>query len=86
MYLRHSTVTKNGKTHTYWRLVRAVRVGRKVRQVTVAKERGANNFPISHGLGYGAIVPFGENFVEDDLHVFLESRSILPTGLVDLAE
>ena len=37
MYLRHSTVTKNGKTHMYWRLVRAVRVGRKVRQVTVAQ-------------------------------------------------
>ena len=37
MYLRHSTVTKNGKTHTYWRLVRAVRVGRKVRQETVAQ-------------------------------------------------
>lgn len=37
MYLRYSTVTKNGKTHTYWRLVRAVRVGRKVRQETVAQ-------------------------------------------------
>jgi len=37
MYLRHSTVTKNGKTHTYWRLVRSVRVGRKVRQETVAQ-------------------------------------------------
>lgn len=37
MYLRHSTITKNGKTHTYWRLVRAVRIGRKVRQVTVAQ-------------------------------------------------
>src|SRR6266545_300229 len=37
VYLRYSTVTKNGKTHTYWRLVRAVRVGRKVRQVTVAQ-------------------------------------------------
>jgi hypothetical protein len=37
MYQRHSTVTKNGKTHTYWRLVRAVRVGRKVRQETVAQ-------------------------------------------------
>jgi transposase len=37
MYLRHSTITKNGKTHTYWRLVRAVRVGRKVRQETVAQ-------------------------------------------------
>ena len=37
MYLRHTTVTKNGKTHTYWRLVRSVRVGRKVRQETVAQ-------------------------------------------------
>jgi transposase len=37
MYLRHSTITKNGKTHTYWRLVRAVRVGCKVRQETVAQ-------------------------------------------------
>jgi transposase len=37
MYLRHSTVTKNGKTHSYWRLGRSVRVGRKVRQETVAQ-------------------------------------------------
>jgi transposase len=37
MYLRHSTVTRNGKPHTYWRLVRSVRVGRKVRQQTVAQ-------------------------------------------------
>lgn len=37
MYLRHTTVRKNGKTHTYWRLVRSVRVGRKVRQETVAQ-------------------------------------------------
>ncbi len=37
MDLRHSTITKNGKTHTYWRLVRSVRVGRKVRQETVAQ-------------------------------------------------
>ena len=36
MYLRHSTVRKKGKTHTYWRLVRSVREGRKVRQETVA--------------------------------------------------
>jgi transposase len=36
MYLRHSTVRKNGKTHTYWRLVRSVRHGSKVRQDTVA--------------------------------------------------
>lgn len=37
MYLRHSTKTKNGKTHTYWRLVRSVRHGGKVRQETVAQ-------------------------------------------------
>lgn len=36
MYLRHSTVRKGGKTHTYWRLVRSVRTGKKVRQETVA--------------------------------------------------
>jgi transposase len=34
---RHSTVTKNGKTPTDWRLVRSVRVGTKVRQETVAQ-------------------------------------------------
>jgi transposase len=37
VYLRHSTVRKDGKTHTYWRLVRSVRHGRKVRQETVAQ-------------------------------------------------
>src|SRR5262245_31297261 len=37
MYLRHTTVTKNGKAHSYWRLVRSVRVGNKVRQQTVAQ-------------------------------------------------
>src|SRR5712692_4876813 len=37
MYLRHTAVTKNGKTHTYWRLVRSVRVGKQVRQETVAQ-------------------------------------------------
>ena len=36
MYLRHTTVCKNGKTHSYWRLVRSVRRGRKVVQETVA--------------------------------------------------
>lgn len=36
MYLRHTTRRKNGKTHTYWRLVRSVRRGRKVIQETVA--------------------------------------------------
>jgi len=37
MYLRHTTVTRNGKSHTYWRLVRSVRTGNKVRQQTVAQ-------------------------------------------------
>jgi hypothetical protein len=36
VYLRHSTVRKDGKTHTYWRLVRSVRHGRRVVQETVA--------------------------------------------------
>lgn len=37
MYLRHSTVRKDGKTHSYWRLVRSVRQGGKVVQQTVAQ-------------------------------------------------
>src|SRR6476660_8823199 len=37
MYLRHTTVRKRGKSHTYWRLVRSVRTGRRVRQETVAQ-------------------------------------------------
>jgi transposase len=36
MYLRHTTIRKSGKTHTYWRLVRSVRRGRRVKQETVA--------------------------------------------------
>ncbi len=36
MYLRHSTVRRKGKIHTYWTLVRSVRHGSKVRQETVA--------------------------------------------------
>ena len=37
MYLRHSHVRTGGKTHTYWRLVRSVRRGRRVIQETVAQ-------------------------------------------------
>src|SRR5271166_100760 len=37
MYLRHTTVRKNGKTHSYWRLVRSVRRGRRAAQETVAQ-------------------------------------------------
>ena len=35
MYLRHSVIKKDGKKHKYWRLVRSVRIGKKVRQETV---------------------------------------------------
>ena len=37
MYLRHTTRFKDGKAHTYWRLVRSVRCGGKVGQETVAQ-------------------------------------------------
>jgi transposase len=37
MYLRHTTIRKDGKTRTYWRLVKSVRIGRIVKQVTVCQ-------------------------------------------------
>ena len=37
MYLRYTTVRRGGTIHKYWRLVRSVRVGRKIRQETVAQ-------------------------------------------------
>jgi transposase len=37
MYLRYTTVRKDGKVHRYWRLVRSVRIGRRVIQQTVAQ-------------------------------------------------
>jgi hypothetical protein len=37
MYLRHTMVRKNGKTHSYWRLVRSVRRGRPVAQETMVR-------------------------------------------------
>jgi len=37
VYLRHTTRVKDGKTHTYWRLVRSVRCGGKVVQETIAQ-------------------------------------------------
>ena len=36
MYLRHAVRRRGRKAHTYWRLVRSVRLGRKVVQETVA--------------------------------------------------
>ena len=37
MYLRHSRIRKDGKTHTYWRLVRSLRRDGRVVQETVAQ-------------------------------------------------
>jgi hypothetical protein len=37
MYLRHTTVRKDGKVHTYWRLVRSVRRDGKIVQETVTQ-------------------------------------------------
>jgi transposase len=37
VYLRHTTRFKDGKSHTYWRLVRSVRRGGRVVQETVAQ-------------------------------------------------
>src|SRR5690349_7372251 len=37
MYVRRSVRRKDGKDHAYWRLVRSVRRGGKVRQETVAQ-------------------------------------------------
>ena len=37
MYLRRTTIRKDGKVHRYWRLVRSVRVGRRVIQQTIAQ-------------------------------------------------
>jgi len=55
VYLRHSTKRKDGKTHTYWRLVRSVRRGRKVFQETVAQlgELDAQGRARAKGLGKG---------------------------------
>jgi transposase len=52
MYLRHSVRRKDGKTHTYWRLVRSVRRGSKVFQETVAQlgELDASGRARAHGL------------------------------------
>jgi hypothetical protein len=40
LYLRHSVRRKNGRSHTYWRLVGSVRGGGKVVQETVAQFGG----------------------------------------------
>ena len=47
MYLRHTTAKKNGKHYTYWRLVRSVRCGRKVRQPSIFDD----DLPDEQGAG-----------------------------------
>lgn len=37
MYLRYTTLKKDGKVHRYWRLVRSIRLGKRVIQQTVAQ-------------------------------------------------
>ena len=73
MYLRHSTVRKKGKTHTYWRLVRSVRRGDRVRQETVAqlgeltaKGRERASALARHFLGGGCDQP---DLFEDTSHI-----------------
>jgi transposase len=80
VYLRHTHVRKNGKVHTYWRLVRSVRVGAKVRQETVtclgeldAKGRAKATALARHFLGERA----------EQLDLF-EERTPIETARVQL--
>ena len=80
MYLRHSTVRRGRKTHTYWRLVRSVREGRKVRQETVAylgeldaEGRAKASALAKHFLGG-----------RTDQLDFFEDRSLLDSARVNL--
>ena len=80
MYLRHSTVRKNGKTHTYWRLVRSVREGSKVRQETVA------NLGELDAEGRANASALAKHFLGDrtDQLDFFEDRSSLESVRVNL--
>ena len=71
MYLRHSKRTKNGKTHTYWRLVKSVRLGGKVRQSipagwhdSVAVRIGYEYFPTTDDVFRAGYV-YHENPIPD---------------------
>jgi transposase len=73
MYLRHTTVRRKGKAHTYWTLVRSVRQGSKVRQETVAhlgkldaKGRAEASSLARHFLGAKA----------DQLELFEDTREL----------
>lgn len=77
MYLRHTTVRRQGKTHTYWRLVRSVRHGGRVRQEVVAHlgrldapERRKASSLARHFLGRRVDQP---PLFEDDRELLVES-------------
>ena len=80
--MRHSTFRKNGKTHTYWRLVRSVRRGTKVHQETVAYlgELDAD--------GHAKASALAKHFLGDrsDQLDFFEDRNSLETVRVKLKE
>jgi len=64
VYLRHTTVRRKGKSYTYWKLVRSVRQGNRVRQEVVAhlgrldaKERRKASALARHFLGTKADHP-----------------------------
>jgi transposase len=83
MYLRHSTVRKDGKTHTYWRLVRSVRRGKKVVQETVAQlgeldaQGRANAKALArHFMGEADQVELFEDVTEDDGTVRVQLKRI----------
>jgi serine/threonine-protein kinase len=54
------------------------------KEVAADKERDGNNFPISRWLWNSSVVPFGQNFVEHDLHGLLEPYGILSACFVGL--
>jgi transposase len=79
VYLRHSTVRKGGKTHTYWRLVRSVRRDGKIRQETVAQlgELDAQGRARAHALAQ-QITGRAEQFE------LFEDRSVQRTSVVQV--
>lgn len=83
MYLRHSTVRKDGKAHTYWRLVRSVRQGKKVVQQSVAQlgeldARGRANAKAlaRHFMGEDDQLEMFEQAADDDGTVQVQLRRV----------
>ena len=78
MFLRHTTVKKNGKRHTYWRLVRSVRRGGRVRQEIVASlgELDATGRAKASALARHFLGPRARQ-----LDLFEESDPVSPTAV-----